>query len=291
MRIKKSKGRIAFEIFNYMVLTIVGIVSLYPFLYTITMSFSTAVEASRDTLHIIPGEVTLESYKAVLRNPDIYTGYRNTILRVVIGTIVSVLLTSSCAYAMSRRETPNRKFWSMFVLFTMLFHGGLIPSFLVNKSLGLIDNFLVYILPSAVGAYNLIIFKNSFMGMPEELFEAAKIDGASHFRIFFQIVIPLSKATFATVILWVVVGYWNSWYDAMIYMNNENLWPLQMFLRRIIQENATGDMLNSGMELTEFTSETVKAATTVVSMLPVLCAYPFIQKYFVGGVMLGSVKG
>ncbi len=293
MKIKRTAGEKIFNVFNYIILAFIGIVSLYPFWYTVSMSFSTLAEASRDGLHLFPMDTTLASYKAVFENKDLYTAYGNTILRTVLGTVYSLFMQAGFAYALSRSNMPNRKFWAFVAVFTMLFNGGTIPTYLNIRNLGLLDSFWVYILPLGMNVYNMIILRNSFNAIPESLYESAKLDGAGDIRIFTQIFLPLSKAALATVVLWIAVGHWNSYMDNLLYVGDTTKKVLQMYMREIVQDNKTELILSGQMDasITDYNDETVKSATIVVSMLPILCVYPFIQKYFVKGVMLGSVKG
>ena len=291
--IKRTTGEKIFNVFNYIFLGALAFVCLYPFLYTVSISFSTLAEASKDGLHLFPVDTTLRSYQMVFADEKVWSAYLVTILRTVTGTVFSLLMTTTFAYALSRRNMPHRNFWTFVVVFTMLFSGGTIPSFLVIHGLKLTNNFLVYILPTAVGAYNLIIMKNAFMGIPESLYESAKIDGANEWTIWTNIYMPLSKATIAVLTLWISVGHCNAWIDSLLYMDGDNFQVLQMYLRRVVQDNQT-ELILSGMvdaDVTDYNTETVKSATIVVAMLPILCVYPFIQKYFVKGIMLGSVKG
>ena len=238
-------------------------------------------------------DTTLASYKAVFENKDLYTAYGNTILRTVLGTVYSLFMQAGFAYALSRSNMPNRKFWAFVAVFTMLFNGGTIPTYLNIRNLGLLDSFWVYILPLGMNVYNMIILRNSFNAIPESLYESAKLDGAGDIRIFTQIFLPLSKAALATVVLWIAVGHWNSYMDNLLYVGDTTKKVLQMYMREIVQDNKTELILSGQMDasITDYNDETVKSATIVVSMLPILCVYPFIQKYFVKGVMLGSVKG
>lgn len=195
------------------------------------------------------------------------------------------------AYVLSKKKLPNRNFWTTVVLIPMFFSGGMIPSYLWMVNLHLIDNRLVLILPGLISSYNLIIMRNFFMSVPEGLEESAMIDGAGSIRIFFSIVLPISKAVLATVALWVMVGHWNAWFDATIYIRDANKLPLQVVLRRILMEGTQQMMDMNSTDTNHVTPDTLKAATTFVCMLPIMCVYPFVQKYFVKGVIIGSLKG
>lgn len=291
--IKKSKGEMIFAVFNYAVLTLLALTTLYPFLYTLSISLSTTREASRIGFHLYPREVSLMAYRMVFKNKDIFMAYGNTIFRTVVGTMLALLVTSFYAYALSRKETPNKKIYTGILLFTMLFNGGQIPTYIILKELNLINSIWVYILPNLIGAYNVIIARSFFMSLPSSLHESAKIDGAGEFRIFFRIIVPLSKPIIMTLALWIAVFHWNAWYDSMMYITDQSKIVVQAYLQRIIQES-NPELIAAGVvnpDQMQFTSETIKSATIIVSILPILALYPFVQKYFITGVMLGAVKG
>lgn len=289
---KRSVGEKLFDTANVLLLSGFMLLTVYPFLYTLTMSLSTAAEAGREGLHLFPRHITLTAYRMVLHNPEILTGYANTLLRTIVGTALTLLLTCLCAYPLSKRYLPYRGPITFVILFTMLFGAGVVPTYLLIKNLGLIDNRLVYILPGLIAPINVIIVKNFFQQIPESLAESATIDGAGDFRTLFSIYIPLSKPVLATVALWTAVSHWNMWFDAMIYINSDARQVMQTFLQRIVIQNSTA-LIEKGLvnpDLTSFTPETVKAATVIVTILPILFVYPFVQKYFVKGINLGGVK-
>ncbi len=291
--VMRTKGEKIFAVFNYVFLAALGLATLYPFIYTLSMSLSTTAEAARAGLHLYPKEISLMSYKMVFNNKEIIGAYRNTIFRTVFGVGLTLLITSMFSYALSRSYMPLKRLFTFYTVFTMMFTGGLIPTYLLIKNLGLIDNRLVYILPGMVTAYNVIIMKNFFNSIPDSLAESAKIDGANEIIILFKIFIPLSKPVMATIALWAAVHHWNAWFDAMLYINTNTKLVVQIILRRIVLEN-NFELIQKGIvdpNFMSFTPETVKSATIIVTILPILCVYPFIQKYFTKGVMLGSVKG
>jgi putative aldouronate transport system permease protein len=290
---KRTSGEKVFNVFNIIILSALAISTLYPFVYMATISLSTAAEASRDGFHLWPGEISLTAYKMVFTNPEILLGYINTVGRTVIGTFLTVIVTCMCAYPLSKKHLPHRSLITFIIMFTMLFNGGLVPAYLLVKNLGMIDSYLVYILPPLTAAFNIIIVKNFFQSIPQSLAVSAQIDGASDYYILFKIYMPLSKPVLATITLWTAVTHWNMWFDALLYINSESKLTLQMFLRRIVIEGST-EMIQKGIvnpDMMSFTPETIKAATVVVTILPILLFYPFIQKYFVKGIMLGGVKG
>lgn len=291
--IKTSTSRKVFCVFNYVFLAFLAFTMLYPFIYTLSMSLSTTKAATEMGLHLYPKEVSIMAYQMVFKNRDIITSYGNTLFRTIFGTLAGLLVTTLFAYAISRKEMPHRKLFTFIVLFTMLFNGGKIPTYLVLKKMGLLNNILVYILPNLISAYNVIVAKSFFQSLPAAMHESASIDGASEFRIFFSIIIPLSMPIIMTLALWMAVFHWNSWYDAMMYMTDNTKITVQCLLQRIIQEN-NSELISQGVinpDAMQYTSETVKAATIIVSIIPILAFYPFVQKYFIKGVMLGAVKG
>ncbi len=295
MIVKKTPGSVIFNCLNTIVLVIVSLLCLYPFLYVIFASLSEArqIETYMGLLWR-PLGFSLDAYKMVLQNAEVWVGYRNTIFYVVVGTVINLILTSLGAYVLSRRDFLWNKLLSPMVIITLFFNGGMIPTFLVMKALGLYNNMWVLILISGISTWNLMIMKTNFAGIPQSLEEAAKIDGANEFFILIRIVLPLSMPVIAVMILYYGVAHWNAWFQAMIYLRNREMFPLQLFLREILIASQTSDMMNSmdiGTADAQRVTEAVKYATIVVATLPILCVYPFLQKYFVKGVMVGAVKG
>jgi len=318
---KARLGSRVFDTCNLALLGLFGILAIYPFLYTISISLSSAAEAQRQGLHLLPGNpallaqaagelcqldiaaagqsardyadgLSLTAYRMVLANSEIVVGYGNTIFRTVFGTLLTLLATAMAAYPLSRKEMPWRKRLTFFVLFTMLFGGGLVPTYLVIKSLHLVNNRLVYVLPGLITAFNVLIMKSFFQSIPDSLSESAKMDGANDFTILTRIYLPLSLPILATVGLWTAVFHWNSWFDGLLYITDNSKQVLQVLLQRIVIENST-EMIEKGIinpDTFSYTPETIKAATVIVTMLPILFVYPFVQKYFVKGIMLGGVK-
>ena len=287
----KKKKLSVFEIFNLFLLWGFCLLVLLPFLHVVSLSFSSP-ESSFAQIRFWPEKFTWQNYIQVFRNKYIYSGFANTIFRTVTGTILSVLATICAAYPLSKPYLPHKLFWTMFVVFTMFFSAGLIPSYLWNKQLGLMDKKLVLILPGLISAYNVVIAMNFFMGIPESLEESARIDGANDIKVFFYIVVPISKAIIATLALWIAVGHWNAWFDSMLYIRDAGDQVLQVVMRRIVLEGQIAAMeLNDPTLASAANPETIKAATIMVTTLPILCVYPFVQKHFVKGVVVGSVKG
>ena len=287
-KIKRSAGDRAFDWINYLFLALFSLTILFPFWNLFVQSVSSPDSGVVDALQMWPKKFSAFNYKYVLANKYIWTGYRETLIRTIAGTALSVTLTAMGAYVLSKKKLPNRNFWTTVVLIPMFFSGGMIPSYLWMVNLHLIDNRLVLILPGLISSYNLIIMRNFFMSVPEGLEESAMIDGAGSIRIFFSIVLPISKAVLATVALWVMVGHWNAWFHAMIYLRDADKMPLQIFLRDILTRSQLGAM--TGQTDVEDVGQTIKYATIIVSTVPILCVYPFIQKHFVKGVMIGAVK-
>lgn len=285
---RRTRGSVIFDIINGAFMIILSFSTLYPFLFLVFQSVGNSTRLS-----LIPTVCSFDAYGQVMSNSFIWSGFEWTILRTAIGTGLSVLVTTSAAYALSKRWFPNRNFWTGLIVFTMFFGGGLIPSYLLMRGIGLYNSFWAMILPGLCSAYNLTIMRNFFMSVPGELEESAKIDGANDIQIMFRIIIPISLPIIATIALWNAVGHWNAWFDCMIYITDPRRQVLQLILRRIVIEGTgqfmsfTGNIENG----TNFTPEAVKAATTIVATLPILLVYPFVQKYFVKGVMVGSLKG
>lgn len=294
MKQKKRKRIKPFDVINGIVLILLCVTIVVPFLHLFSLSLSPSYVATQGGLHLIPKDVTFDNYMQVFKNRYLWNSYKNTILRTVIGTVVQLFFTAMSAYAISKPYFPHRGFWTLYVVFTMFFSGGMIPSYLLIKNLHLFDTMAVLILPGLIGAYNMVLMRNFFSSLPEELEESCMIDGAGRFTIFFRIVLPCSKPILATVALWLAVGHWNSWYDVLLYINDTDKYGLQNILRRILLQGTMQELDLSQM-LTETTTristEGLKAAIVFVAIIPIMCIYPFIQKYFVKGVMVGSLKG
>ncbi|MEA4890030.1 MAG: carbohydrate ABC transporter permease [Clostridiaceae bacterium] len=284
---RRSKGDLTFDIINNTLMLILCISTLYPFIFLVFQSLGNSA-----TISLLPRTFDITAYKNVLKNHYMWTGFYNTIVRTVIGTALSVLVTAAAAYALSKRYFPNRTLWTSLIVFTMFFSGGLIPGYLLVRGLGLYDSIWAMILPGLCSAYNMTIMRNYFMSLPDSLEESARIDGANDIQIMFRIVMPISLPIIATIALWNAVGHWNSWFDCMIYIQDANKQVLQLILRRIVVEGTSQYMSFTGsLDTGTYTPEALKAATTIVATLPIIMVYPFVQKYFVKGVMVGSLKG
>lgn len=290
---KKSLGERIFDFCNYLILGLLVVVTLYPCYYVLVASVSDPVKAfSSNGLLLYPKGFSLGSYLEVLKSEQIWLGYKNTIFYVAAGGLLSVFLTVTAAFGLTRKGLPGKNLLMFLIMFTMYFSGGLIPTYLVVKGVGLLDSPLSMILVNAVATYNLIITISYFRNMPESLEEAAKIDGAGDYTVLFRIMVPLAKPIIAVISLYYMVAIWNNFMTALIYLNDRKLFPLQMILREILIQNNTSQLAAVGTaDDAQAYSENLKYATIVVSTVPILCVYPFIQKYFVKGVMIGAVKG
>ena len=291
---KKTPGRIVFLIFNYALLTILGFICLYPFMYVVFASFSNPNTFIRHNFVMLfkPAGFSLEAYKQVFSN-NILIGYRNTIFYVVVGTFISMVMTCLAAYVMAQKGYKFKKPLTFLIMFTMYFNGGLIPFYLWVQQLGMIDTVWAILIPTCVSTYNVIVLRTNFAAVPESLIEAAKLDGANDVTCLVRVVIPLSKATMSVIILFYAVSRWNEWLPESIFLRSRSLYPLQLFLREILLTSDTLNLVqNTSLDATNATAlaEIIKYATIVISTVPILCIYPFIQKYFVAGMMIGGVK-
>lgn len=290
--VKKRRKPVSSRIFDivvYILLFLVAMVTIVPFLQVVTISLSPPEVVASYGLHLIPTKIDLEGYRSIFKYTLLWTSYRNTIVRTLFGTALSMFLYVIAAYPLSKKYLPNRRFWIFFIIFTMYFSGGMIPNYLlINNWLKLSNTIWALILPPAMSAYNLIIVRNFFESIPDSLEESARIDGARETTVLFKIVVPLSMPVLATVSLWCIVGHWNAWYDCMLYIRDDTKYVLQYTLQRILLDGQVQDLDHIG---TKVNTETMKMASIVVSILPIMIIYPFVQKYFTKGVMIGAVKG
>ncbi len=297
---KETVGEKIFNVINIIILSLLSASFLYPFWNTCVLSFNDSLDTLRGGIYFWPRIFTLDNYKAVLADATIYRAYVITILKTVIGTLTSVTFTGMFAYGLSKKKLMFRNFYLTICTITLFFSGGLIPTYLLYRSLGLLDNFMVYIIPGLWSVGNMLVMKSFFVGLPNALEEAAEIDGCNHLQIFFQIIIPLSMPVISTVALMNAIAHWNGWFDAYIYINNETLYPLQTVLMKIINQSnmitamKSGEMFQSQTDVSVssgmVTSEGIKMATMMVTVGPIILVYPFFQKYFVKGMTLGSIK-
>lgn len=300
MKAKKKKGLNErynwFDYLNVVIMVILCISIIFPFWDMLMRSLSDSSGSESLNFVFWPVNFTLESYKYLLKDSDVIVAYGVTIARTVCGTLISLTLTLLGAYPLSKKDLPYRNVFTLILLFTMFFSGGLIPSYMVNKKLGLDNNFLVYILPGSLNAYNLILVRNYMMTLDHALEESAFIDGAGYGTILTKVLMPLTKPIMATIALYVAVSQWNSWFDSLIYAKSKNLEVMQLLLRRLL--NATEEMSREMQmyaevmaEEQQLTSNSVRMACTLITVVPIMCVYPFVQKHFVKRIMVGSLKG
>jgi putative aldouronate transport system permease protein len=273
-------------------MAIVVFFTLYPFVYLIAQSFSSEAAVYAGKVSFYPVGFTTKTYEIILSKPDFFKYYGNTILYSVVGTLISVTATAILAYPLSKDKLRMNKFFIPFVLFTMYFGGGLIPNYiLIAKTLGMRDSIWAIVIPGAISAFNVILMKTFFASLPNELEEAAKVDGLDIYGIFMRITLPLSKPIIATMVLFVMVGIWNNWFGPSLYLQSKDKWPVALYLRQIIENAISPTEVGATSETANQIAATVKSAAMVLTSLPILCIYPFVQKYFVQGMMIGSVKG
>jgi putative aldouronate transport system permease protein len=288
-------GSKLFDVLNYIILTLVAFTTILPFIYIIGASFATEYELATRPLFIIPQDVTLGAYEFIFSSNKILNGFGNSIFITVAGTLINLFFTVTMAYAISKTRIRGRNFILNMVIFSMFFSGGMIPGYIVVANmLHLKDTYWSVLLPGAISAYNMMIVKNFFQGIPQELEDSAAIDGCNDLGILWKIVLPLSLPVLATFGLFYAVGHWNSYFGAMIYMSGaRDKWPLQVLLREIIilSNASAGDMAAMDPEFVQPPEQSIKMAVIVVSTVPIMCVYPFLQKYFVKGVMVGALKG
>ncbi|WP_086348718.1 carbohydrate ABC transporter permease [Candidatus Enterococcus clewellii] len=288
----ETKGEKTFRLINYTILGIISLIALYPFVYVLSASISSPTSVVTGNMTLFPKDIRFDSYRQLLTDNSILIAYGNTIYYTIVGTITSMLLTILGAYALSKRRLRGKKLITIFITITMWFDAGMIPTYLNIKDLGLLDTRMAMIIAFACNTFNVILLRSFFESVPEELEEAALIDGAKDHQILWRIYLPLSKAALATVSLFYAISRWNGYFWAMVIIRDENKAPLQVLLKKLIVENSLGSEFATAIDPTTTVSvETITYATIVVSVIPIVLIYPFIQKYFVKGVMVGAVKG
>lgn len=290
--IKISTGYRIFQIFNFCIMAIIVFFTLYPFVYLVAQSFSSEAAIYAGKVGFLPVDFTTKTYKVILSKPDFFVYYGNTIFYSIVGTIISLIGTAILAYPLSKKRLVANKFFVPFVVFTMFFAGGMIPNYiLIAQALHMRDTMWAIIIPGCISTYNVLLMKSFFSSLPEELEEAAAVDGMSTYGIFTKIIIPLSKPILATMFLFYIVGIWNNWFGPFLYLDSKEKWPVALYLRQIIM-GATGttEMGASSDEASQIAAN-VKSCCMVLTAAPIICIYPFVQKYFVKGMMMGSVKG
>lgn len=290
-KMRISTGEKVFNVFNVCIMLILMAIILIPIIHVVAASFSdSSLYASHEGLLFWPLNFSLSAYQAVLKNKNILTGYMNTIFIVVVGTSINLIMTLIAAYVLSRKKFMMQNVMMMLIVFSMYFNGGMIPSYLVVKGVGLNNSIWALIIPAAINTYNLIIMRTAMTAVPASLEESAMLDGANHWTILWRIMVPPVKPTIAVICLYYAVAHWNSWFSAMLYIRDRDHYPLQLILREILIQNDTTAMTAGAADDSYLLSETIQYATIVVATVPILCVYPFVQKYFVKGVMIGAVK-
>lgn len=289
-----------FQTVNIAVLALIGFATLYPFIYIVAYSLNDGMDSMRGGIYFLPRQFTLDNYMAVFNDATLINAYKITVLRTVVGTLCSVLLCAAFAYALTKRTLPGRTFVVLLMFLPTLFQAGLIPNFILFRQLNIVNTFWVYIIPSLYSFWNIIIMRTFFLQLPDALEESAKIDGCSDIGVFWRVILPLSGPVLATIALFVGVGHWNDWFTGTFFVSNADLKPVQTLLQDLLSNSealasVASEMNNKGggamFSSKQMTPESLRMSTLVVATLPIVCVYPFLQKYFVKGVMIGSVKG
>lgn len=292
----KAKNDFMFMSVVYLFIIAVFIITFYPFWNIFIISLNSAEDTLRGNLYLWPRDFSLASYKQILSDSEIWLAIKVTVLRTVIGTPLAVVVISMLAFSLSKRELVGNRFWSLYFVFTMYFGGGLIPYYMVLKSLHLIDSFMVFILPGMMNVFYMIIVRTFMQQLPQELDESAKMDGANYLQIFFKIILPLTTPVLATIGMFTAIMHWNSWFDSYVFTYNSDLKTLQAVLVKILNQYQTSSMVGDAQQLADASKrlsvspDTIRMAATMVATLPILMVYPFLQKYFVKGMTLGAVK-
>ncbi|MDH6669746.1 putative aldouronate transport system permease protein [Paenibacillus sp. LBL] len=293
---KKTMPERIFDASLYVFLAGIFLVTFYPFWNILVISLNDATDTMRGNLYFWPRVPTIESYVTIFRNPEIWNAIQVTVLRTVVGTAASIFFITLLAYPLSKRSLLGWKYFSFFFVFTMYFGGGLIPTYMIIKSLGLIDSFWVYIFPGLIGVFLMILVRTFMEQIPGEIEESSKIDGANDLQTFFRIIMPLCVPVLATIGLFLAIGHWNSWYDSYVYTYKPELKTLQAVLVKILNQFQTAGMISDAQQLAQgskripVSSESIRMAVTMVATLPIIMVYPFVQRYFVKGIMMGAIK-
>ena len=294
-KITRTPGEWVLDIVKVVFLAFVVVVTVYPFWNIFIISINDATDAIRGGLYFLPRKLSLSSYAEILGRSTFLASIKVSVGRTLIGTPIAVLVTAMLAYPLSRKDLVGRKFWNLLFVFTMYFGGGLVPYYMVLKGIHMLNTFWVFIFPMMMSVYNMILIRSYIESMPDSLFEAAKIDGANDLVVFVKMVIPLSKPILMTVALFVAINQWNSWFDAYLYTSDQALNPMQSILVEILNQYQTGASTSQAMSNAKagvtVTPDSIRMAATMVATLPIIMVYPFVQKYFVKGIMLGAVKG
>lgn len=291
----KNFGDVIITVISYLIVTIMAVLCILPILHTVALSFSQKSAAEANLVNFIPVKPTLSAYQEILKDQQFFVSFGNSVIRVLLGGAINLILTILAAFPLSKSkgQFPQRNIYMWVLVFCMLFNGGLVPNYLLVYELGLMNTIWSLVLPGAIPIFNVIVLMNFFKGLPGEIEEAARIDGANPWTIMIKIFIPLAVPSIATVTLFSIVGHWNAWFDGMIYINEASKLPLQTYIQQLTVQvinvnNMTADQI---AKLSQVSSRTFNAAKVFVTMVPILCVYPFLQKYFVTGLVMGSVKG
>ena len=296
MAIKKSTGDRVFDICNILFMCLIMVIMLYPMLNVLAISLSSSAKLTQGVSTFYPQELNFEGYKYILKQGQFYTGFRNSVIYAALSTIFTLLFTSLAAYPLAIKDFVFKKAFTIFLTITMFIGGGMIPTYLLYRDLHMINTIWVMTVPGCVGAYTVFVFRTFFQGLPGDLRESAFIDGANDLYICFKITLPLSKPLLATYALFTIVGSWNSWFNALLYLQDEARYPIQMFLRKMVVDGNISSMYQ-GTEIAAMLANgavnprNMQMAVIILTMFPILCIYPFVQKYFVKGVMIGAIKG
>lgn len=295
VKYKTSVSSKTFTILNTVFMIAFVVITLYPVLYTLAISFNDGTDALRGGIHLLPRKFTLQNYITVLKKDNLVTGAVVSVARTVIGTIAALLANALLAFIVSRKRFLFKSQLSLFWVITMYVNGGMIPTFLLYKGLGMTNSFWVYIIPGMVSAFNMLVMRTYMQGIPDSLEESAQLDGAGYMTIFLKIISPLCKPVYATVALFVAVGQWNSWFDAMLYNRMSSQYTtlqyeLMKLLSSVSNQGASAETMKNALSTAAVTPTSVRAAATILTMLPIVCLYPFLQRYFVAGLTIGGVK-
>lgn len=290
VKVRESTGYLIFKVVNTVIMILVCIVTLYPFLYLVAQSFSSEQAIIMGKVSLFPVGFNVATYKSVLEKGDFLLSYKNTIVYVIVGTLSAMVFSCCMAYPLSKKDLKGSKFLMKFIIFTMYFGGGLIPTYILMRRLNLVNTIRGFVIPSMLSTYYIILMRSFFQNIPKDLEEAAEIDGLSPIGILIRIVLPLSMPIIATMILFNAVGYWNNWYNSFLYLDKKDMWPVAYYLRTIITGASTSaDPGEASAEKMQIASN-IRSCSMVLMTLPIICIYPFVQKYYVQGMMLGGVK-
>ncbi|MGN0746195.1 MAG: carbohydrate ABC transporter permease [Aristaeellaceae bacterium] len=288
-KIRRSPGSVIFDAVNLIILCLLAFTTIYPFWDTLVVSFSSLKSYLSSSVHLWPQEWSFEGYTYMFSNPMLWTSYGNTLFITLVGTLINMIITIMTSYVLSKPQLRGHRVMTFLCVFTMMFSGGIIPTYMVIKDVGLLNSVWAMIIPSAISTYNMIILRNFFSAMPKELEESATLDGCTEIGVLFRIVLPVSIPAITTVTLFYAVDHWNDFFSAIMYINKQKSWPLQLFLRSMLYENEAA--YQSGGESLFLLGQPMKMAAVMMAIIPIMCAYPFFQKYFTKGVMAGAIKG